>query len=54
MFSDISRCKLNFNALNSLLQITAIQTQYIHLLFATRAHSVLPQWILYIRLHIFK
>lgn len=54
LVSDISRCKLNFNAATSLLQITAIQTQYIHFLFGAHAVSVLPRWILYIPLYIFK
>lgn len=53
-FSDISCCKLNFNAWSSLLQITAIQTQCIYFPFNAHSHPVLPQWILYILLHILK
>lgn len=54
LVSDISCCKLNFNAASSLLQITAIQTQYIHFLFSAHAVSVLHRWILYRPLYIFK
>lgn len=54
LFSDISRCKLNFNVLSSLLQITAIQAQYIQFLFDAHGDAVLPRWILYILLHILR
>lgn len=54
LFSDISRCKLNFNALSSLLQITAIQAQYVQFLFGARGDAVLPRWLLYILLHILR